>query len=196
MFEEKAERFIDEYVDGMRLFDEGTFVSQLQSEIFPFRDREKINLLTTIKTDVEKRKFDHEQTCSSSPEKCNTTKKFNKALMFISQEMEELGIMADRPTDFPNSEADFSESQMEKLHEKIDDVLYKLDKMGLGQEIIYEEIEQLKNDAGRVTKKDLGLMVIGKIVEYGSTEVSKIPEVQELYKYITNTVKGLPPFKL
>ncbi len=110
--------------------------------------------------------------------------------------------ISNEPTDFPNNnsdaqpQSDFSTSQLVELNSKIDDVLYQLKLMGLGQEIIFQEIEELKKDACRVTKKDLGLMVIGKVVEFGSTEVGQIPEVQELYRYIANTDKGLPPFNL
>lgn len=199
MFEEKSERFIDEQLDGMKVFDEGDFVSGLQSEIFPFREKQKVSLLQSIKNNVELRKSSHEKVCPHPPEKCHSTKKYKKALEFINLELSDLGALVDEPTDFfggNSRKSNFTTFENEVLNSKIDEILFQLKKLGLGQEVIFNEIEELKNDALRVTRKDLGLMVIGKIVEFGTTEVAKMSEVQELYNLIKDTVKDLPPFKL
>src|SRR5690606_12102738 len=62
----------------------------------------------------------------------------------------------------------FSIDELINLHERIDSILEQLTKLGYGQEIIFDEIESLKNKAQKVSKKDLGLILVGQLVSYGS----------------------------
>jgi hypothetical protein len=70
--------------------------------------------------------------------------------------------------DISNDNEEFNLSELTDLHSKIDLVLDKLEKLGLGQEIIFEEIEDLKVKSKKVSKKDLKLMLIGQLVSFGS----------------------------
>lgn len=63
---------------------------------------------------------------------------------------------------------DFSMDELISLHKRIDSILEHLTKLGYGQEIIFDEIESLKNKAQKVSKKDLGLILVGQLVSYGS----------------------------
>lgn len=62
----------------------------------------------------------------------------------------------------------FSIDELINLHKRIDSILEHLTKLGYGQEIIFDEIESLKNKAQKVSKKDLGLILVGQLVSYGS----------------------------
>lgn len=68
-------------------------------------------------------------------------------------------------------EEEYSLSELNELHQRIDSVLEKLDKLGLGQELIYNEIDDLKSKSKKVTKKDLKMMLIGKIVSFGAGNI-------------------------
>lgn len=70
--------------------------------------------------------------------------------------------------DISDDDDEFNVSELVNLHSKIDSVLEKLEKLGLGQEIIFGEIEDLKAKSKKVSKKDLKLLLIGQLVSFGS----------------------------
>ena len=69
-------------------------------------------------------------------------------------------------------EEEFSLKELSELHDRIDSVLDKLEKLGLGQEIIFNEIDELKNKSKKISKKDLKMMLIGKIVSFGAGKIN------------------------
>jgi hypothetical protein len=70
--------------------------------------------------------------------------------------------------DIAKDDEEFNMNELLELHSKIDDVLKRLEKLGLGQEIIFEEIEGLKTKSKKISKKDLKLILIGQLVSFGS----------------------------
>src|SRR5690606_49208 len=70
--------------------------------------------------------------------------------------------------DIAKDDEEFNMNELIELHSKIDDVLERLEKLGLGQEIIFEEIESLKTKSKKISKKDLKLILIGQLVSFGS----------------------------
>lgn len=70
-----------------------------------------------------------------------------------------------------DEEEDFSLNELQELHNRIDSVLEKLEKLGYGQEIIFNEIEELKAKSKKISKKDLKMMLIGKIVSFGMGKI-------------------------
>lgn len=68
-------------------------------------------------------------------------------------------------------EEEYSLSELNELHHRIDAVLDKLEKLGFGQELIFNEIDDLKSKSKKVTKKDLKMMLIGKIVSFGAGKI-------------------------
>lgn len=63
--------------------------------------------------------------------------------------------------------------EIESLEKRIDEVLAKLDQLGLGQEIIFDEIDSLKSKSRRLTKKDFGVILVGQLVAFGSSTIDK-----------------------
>ena len=81
----------------------------------------------------------------------------------------------------------FSINELINLHKRIDSILEHLTKLGYGQEIIFNEIESLKNKAQKVSKKDLGLILVGQLVSYGSSIIT--PELAaEIYQKVNDIV--------
>ena len=66
---------------------------------------------------------------------------------------------------------EFSLNELNELHKRIDSVLKKLEKLGLGQEIIFNEIDELKTKSKKISKKDLKMMLVGKIVSFGAGKI-------------------------
>lgn len=81
----------------------------------------------------------------------------------------------------------FSIAELINLHQRIDSILELLAKLGYGQEIIFDEIESLKHKAQKVSKKDLGLILVGQLVSYGSGLIT--PQLAaEIYQKVNDIV--------
>lgn len=82
------------------------------------------------------------------------------------------------------NDEDYSLNELNDLHSRIDNVLAKLEQLGFGQEIIFDEIEELKSKSKKITKKDLKMMLIGKIVSFGAGKVDS-ETASEIFETIT-----------
>ena len=74
-------------------------------------------------------------------------------------------------SELSDDDVDYSLSELVELHKRIDNVLENLEKLGFGQQIIFEEIEELKAKSKKISKKDLKVMLIGKIVGFGMGKI-------------------------
>lgn len=83
-----------------------------------------------------------------------------------------------------DSESDFSLKELIDLNDRIDKVLSELEKLGMGQEILFEEIESLKEKGKKVSKKDLGLILIGQLVSFGSGKLDN-ETIKSVFENIT-----------
>ncbi|HIX54713.1 MAG TPA: hypothetical protein H9853_06785 [Candidatus Sphingobacterium stercoripullorum] len=61
-----------------------------------------------------------------------------------------------------------------------------MEKLGLGQEIIFSEIEELKSKSRKITKKDLKMMLIGKLVSFGAGKMDT-SNIAQVFETITDT---------
>lgn len=88
-------------------------------------------------------------------------------------------------SDSYRNDSDFSLKELIDLNDRIDKVLSELEKLGMGQEILFEEIESLKEKGKKVSKKDLGLILIGQLVSFGSGKLDN-----ETIKYVFGNITG------
>ena len=88
-------------------------------------------------------------------------------------------------SELTDDDVDYSLKELTELHDRINSVLEKLEKLGFGQEIIFEEIEQLKGKSKKISKKDLKMMLIGKIVSFGMGKIDTELAAQ-IFEEITN----------
>lgn len=109
-------------------------------------------------------------------------KRFNSEVEKQQQIFKEFNISED---EFINSDNDYELDELSELHKRIDLVLEKLTQLGYGQEILFEEIEQLKSKSKKISKKDLGLMLIGQLVSFGAGKVDN-ELAAEIFQNITN----------
>jgi hypothetical protein len=80
----------------------------------------------------------------------------------------------------------------EELNEKIDQVIYELKKQGLGQEILYNEIEELKALYLKLNKKNWGQLLKGKLVDIGLSQMVDKDVLKVIYEKITSQELHLP----
>ena len=88
-------------------------------------------------------------------------------------------------SDLSGNDEEYSLKELADLHSRIDDVLSRLEKLGFGQEIIFDEIEELKSKSKKITKKDLKMMLIGKLVSFGVGKVDT-ETASQIFETITD----------
>jgi hypothetical protein len=81
------------------------------------------------------------------------------------------------------------ETEAKEMNNKIDDILDRLTKMGYGQEIIFDEIQELKELHPKLNKKNWKQIIMGKL---GEVIISKGVEyigkdfINDIYQTLTN----------
>lgn len=80
-----------------------------------------------------------------------------------------------------------------ELNEKVDIVLEKLQKLGYGQEIIFEEIEELKSLSGKLKKKTWIQLLKGKVVDLAMEQVINKETASYILETFTEEASKLLP---
>src|SRR5699024_4266787 len=87
--------------------------------------------------------------------------------------------------DLSGNDEEYNLNELADLHSRIDDVLDKLEKLGYRQKIIFDEIEELKSKSKKITKKDLKMMLIGKLVSFGVGKINT-DTASQIFETITD----------
>ncbi|WP_179354713.1 hypothetical protein [Winogradskyella vidalii] len=80
----------------------------------------------------------------------------------------------------------------ETIELKIDELLKKLEKLGFGQQIIFDELDELKDLYSTLNKKNWGELVKGKIVDLGLSQAINEDMMKLIYEHITNDILRIP----
>lgn len=179
-FQEKAK----EFSDGIRhhSFNDREFINNLQYELDIYRKpQHKVEFLENIVQAIESKLQDHEETCTATPETCHFSKTHRNAIFFTKEELD-YQIANLIGTHKEGEEAKFSNDELKDVYSKIDIILEELNKLGLGQQIIFEEIESMKGNATKLNKKDFKMLFLGKVVGTGFIELLKNDTVQEFFE--------------
>ena len=78
------------------------------------------------------------------------------------------------------------------LNDRIDEVIERLTKLGYGQEILFEELEELKELHAKLSKKAWGQVLKGKLIDLGLEKVLDSDAMELAYKKLTETNLELP----
>ncbi|UVD79369.1 hypothetical protein NWE55_14740 [Myroides albus] len=92
-----------------------------------------------------------------------------------------------------------SKSNYEKIDDNqlefektIDQILLKLEKLGYGQQIIFEEIEELKDLHSKLNKKNFGQVLKGKLIDLALSKAIENDTISYIYNKITDEILKLP----
>lgn len=80
----------------------------------------------------------------------------------------------------------------EYIDTKINELIQQLQKLGYGQEIIFNELEELKDLYIQLNKKNWGELVKGKIIDLGLQQVINEDVMKLIYQTITNDILRIP----
>jgi len=138
--ESKALEFISR---GLRISKSSEkLMSDLESQLYNYKkEKDKLKFITIVSQYVQEESEKHAKECQN-PATCPTSKAHREAVFFIDQMLEEYGIGIN------NAEVFTSAERLEN-DRKLDEIRQEIDKLKMGQEIIYDdiidEIEELKN---------------------------------------------------
>lgn len=80
---------------------------------------------------------------------------------------------------------DINKSQ-EEINKKIDEIIQELTKLGYGQEIIFDEIQELKDLYKTLNKKNWGQIVKGKLVDLALAKFIENDTLKFIYEKLTD----------
>lgn len=137
------------------------FRDRLQTELWNFdSDNDKMIFLNANKNKVKKEK--ETLKCGCGRASCNNDEKFELALFVLQQFTDELnGDYSQTPYD------PFSTDEASEINEKLDQILSKFDRMSTEHEVIFEEIEDLRNHITNMNKKTWFQLLKAKLGDIG-----------------------------
>jgi hypothetical protein len=92
---------------------------------------------------------------------------------------------------FKENYEDINKSK-EEIDERVNEVIEKLTKLGYGQEIIFEEIQELKELYATLSKKNWGQIVKGKLVDLSLAKLIENDTLKYIYEKLTDHTLHLP----
>jgi hypothetical protein len=80
------------------------------------------------------------------------------------------------------------DKSQEELNKKIDEIIDILKIQNFGQEVLFNEIEELKELYGKLGKKNWGQVLKGKLVDLGLAQVINKDTMEYIFKELTNQI--------
>lgn len=75
---------------------------------------------------------------------------------------------------------------------RIDDVIFQLTKLGYGQEIIFTELEELKHQHKKLSKKSWSQLLKGKLIDLGISQAINKETLSYVYEFLVDEKFKLP----
>lgn len=150
-----------------------------------YRDRDKLDFLKTLKVATIEEKEKYLLKCKKKD--CDFIVDRTLGLFVIDQEIEEINKYYKFEA---KSEDAFTSEEESKIHAKLNEIIDQLNKQGLGQEIIFDEIESLKNHFN-LGKKTWFQLLKGKLIDLTIEKVLEKTIVTGIYDSITAGYKNV-----
>ena len=161
-----------------------TIKSTLEMKLYDFnRDRDKLDFLKILHAKTIIAKEEHAKRCTG----CSFDDTRNLGLFAIEQEIESIN---EYYSFKPKSEDSFTVEQESKLHSKINEIIEKLEKLGVGQEVIFNEIDDLKYHFN-LGKKTYFQLVKGKLFDIGIAYGVEKAILESVYSDLAKQVENI-----
>jgi hypothetical protein len=79
----------------------------------------------------------------------------------------------------------------EEISKNIDEIIERLEKLGYGQEVLFNELEELKELYGQINKKNWGQLLKGKLIDLGLSQIISKDTMKLIYESLTNEILKL-----
>lgn len=177
--EKEADKFFNRLYRNGKTNTLENLKSHITSKLYDFnRDRDKLDFLKIIRQKSIDDRDKHMKSCSG----CGYGEERNIGIFAIDQEIDDINRFY---TFEPKPEDEFTSGQESELHNKLNDILNKLEQQGFGQQIIFDEIEDLKNHF-KLGKKNWFQLLKGKVVDLTLKKVLNKTIVQEIYNQLSD----------
>ena len=138
--ESQAQQFAESYYNSSKPNTLENLKDRLDSKLYLFRkDRDKLDflkvLIQEIKLDIENHESDFRRSG------CKYREDKDSGIFLINQEIDTIN---EYFTFEPKNEDKFSTEEETSLHIKLNEIIDRLNQQGLGQEILFEEIESFQ----------------------------------------------------
>lgn len=141
------------------------------------RDRDKLDFLKIIR----QRSFDTIEEYKKNYPRSYYQEHREYGIFVIDQEIDEINNSYSHK---PKTEDEFTVAEESQLHNRLNDILVELKEQGYAQQIIFEEIEDLKNHFN-LGKKNWFQLLKGKVVDLIDKKVLDNRIVQETYNQLS-----------
>jgi len=178
IIEKEANRFYSNLYRNGKVNNLENLKDIITTKLYDFnRDRDKLDFLKIIRHKSVIDKEEHMKKCSG----CSYGEEREIGIFAIDQEIDDINSLYVYEA---KSDNQFSVEEETELHNKLNDILDKLEKQGFGQEIIFEEIEDLKNHFN-LGKKNWFQLFKGKVFDLTLKKVIEKTFAQEIYNKLS-----------
>lgn len=178
--EKEASGFIEDLYEGQEVNNLSNLKSKLTTKLYDFnRDRDKLDFLKVLRQGTIADKEKHLVKCKKVD--CPYVKDRDLGIFIIDQEIDDINKFYSPEI---NDKDKFSSEEESVLHSKLNDIIEELHKQGLGQEIIFDEIESLKShfDLG---KKTWFQLLKGKVIDLTLEKTLDETIVKDIYSKLS-----------
>jgi hypothetical protein len=176
--EKEANDFIKDFYDNrVKINNLENLKDKLITKLYNFnRDKDKLDFLKTLRQDSLTQKEEHLARCQKPG--CDFPIARDYGLFVIDQEIDTINEYYSYE---PKTKDKFTAAEESALHSKLNYIIDKLDKLGLGQGIIYEEIESLKNHFN-LGKRNWFQLLKGKVIDIATEKVVERVILEEIWE--------------
>lgn len=160
---------------------------QLDKKIGVFTtDKNRFEFLKELRKQLNERLVEHKVHCKRDKEQCQFEKGLNIGYLLIDQELEHL---ADYFKPGETAQENFAPEEKVAINSSIDEAIRKLNELCAGQQVLFEELEDLKQHLD-LDKKSWTQLVKGKLVDIGVGYGLEKFVIGGLYQIITQSIKA------
>ncbi len=186
MIEQAANRFYMEFESGFQSgnpFDTSQFKGLLPGTLNDWKEGEdQMMFLRALESKLNAEKLNHLANHHHGEDtNCPETNFYNELLYFTNQTINRLNLDSKTSSDF------FSTDEKIDFHSKIDEVLKRINELQSGQEVIYNEIDDLKTKLN-LDKKTFLHVVKGKIFDMAIGHAIDSGNLTWIYEKLTGEV--------
>lgn len=187
--ESEAKQFVKLFVSGLKVRNLQNLKSDLDTKLWIFNsERDKYRFSIILKNQIESDIADHKVKCHKPDHTCEYVSTRLRALFIINQQIESL-----QDYERPNTD-NFTGNEQAVMYNRIDSITQKLADIGLGQEILFNELQELK-ERMNLGKKSFLQLAYGKVTEMVATNIIDNTIGKEILSTLTsgfdNTIRFL-----
>lgn len=179
--ESQAKEFAEDFFNSGKPNTFENLKDRLDTKLYLFRkDKDQLDFLKVLVNEISSDIQIHEENCTTIG--CHYRKEREPGIFLIQQEIDEINVRFEFE---PKKRDAFSVEDEITLHNKLNEIIEKLNRQDAGQEVLFEEIESLKSHFGLGKKTWFQLLKV-KLVDVAIEKGVEITFVQQIYNALAD----------